>query len=433
MMHAQGQPLSLKVPPEQRLVDLQAQIDQLTLTLQMWRASEDHLQPMEYRLTLLTQQCSEMLASWRTTGARHAEVVDALETRLVGWAEIEARLQHKTSERLQDLERSIEKEWTALRQLHEAPVRQLREQAARLTEVCAAAAGSAQTGLERAEARLAMLEGDLHRKIDGLSQGFRLAVAELRAPADLPALRGELAPWPLDDVARLHSQLREAGEGSSPAVRGGAAALARRGAEQPTGLEARLSARRQWALTAALAGCLIVAAWSAIAMNRRVARAAEHAVEAEQSAQRAMIAAEARVNETRAEAARQISEAREVALKAQMMSDVLAAPDLIRFSLGGGSQAGRGSAQVLLSRSRGVVFSGSGLNAVAPDSTYQVWLWTAARPVSVGTFVPDASGRATLSLETVPALPRVLGAGVTLEKAPGGDVPAGPAVLTRAE
>jgi hypothetical protein len=139
------------------------------------------------------------------------------------------------------------------------------------------------------------------------------------------------------------------------------------------------------------------------------------------------------VNETRAEAARQIAEARGAALKAQMMSDVLAAPDLIRFNLGGGSQAGRGSAQVLLSRSRGVVFSGSGLTAVAPDSTYQVWLWTAARPVSVGTFVPDASGRATLSLETVPALPRVLGAGVTIEKAPGSDVPAGPAVLTRAE
>jgi hypothetical protein len=106
---------------------------------------------------------------------------------------------------------------------------------------------------------------------------------------------------------------------------------------------------------------------------------------------------------------------------------------LIRFNLGGGAQAARSSAQVLLSRSRGVVFSGSGLGAPAPDFTYQLWLWTAARPVSVGTFVPDASGRATLSLETLPALPRVLGAAVTLEKAPGGDAPAGPAVLTRAE
>jgi hypothetical protein len=258
----------------------------------MWRENEDHLQPMEHRLSLLTQQCAEMLTSWRTTGARHAEVVDALETRLVGWAEIEARLQRQTSERLQGLERSIEKEWTALRQLHEAPVRQLREQAARLTEVCAAAAGSAQTGLERAEARLAMLEGDLHRKIDGLSQGFRLAVAELRGPADLPALRGETAPWPLDDVARLHSQLREAGEGSPQAVRG-AVGLARRDAEQPTSVEGRLSARRQRVLTTALAGCLILAAASAFVMNRRVTRAAAHAIEAEQAAQRAAMAAEA--------------------------------------------------------------------------------------------------------------------------------------------
>ena len=146
---------------EQRLSDLEAQIDRLSLTLRGWRETQDHLQPMERRLSDLTDQCAEILHQWEATGERHAHAVGELEARLTGWNDTEARLQRDASWRFQALERAIEHEWASLRQLHEEPAKQLTTQAENLSEICVAAAGSAQTGIERAEARLAALETDL--------------------------------------------------------------------------------------------------------------------------------------------------------------------------------------------------------------------------------------------------------------------------------
>ena len=78
MMRLQGQQVSLEVPFEQRLIDLQAQIDQLSLTLQLWRDTQDHLQPMERRLAQLTDQCADILDRWKETGDRHAHAVNQL-------------------------------------------------------------------------------------------------------------------------------------------------------------------------------------------------------------------------------------------------------------------------------------------------------------------------------------------------------------------
>ena len=131
---------------EQRLSELQAQIDRLSLSLHLWRQTQDHLQPMERRLAQLTDQCAETLDRWTVTGERHAQVVNELEARVTGWNDAEARLQHDASQRIQSLERLIEQEWTDLRRLHQEPLRELREQAASLGEVSAAAAQSAQAG-----------------------------------------------------------------------------------------------------------------------------------------------------------------------------------------------------------------------------------------------------------------------------------------------
>jgi len=199
---------------EQRLADLEAQIDRLTLTLSRWRETEEHRQPSERRLAQLTDQCADLLKQWTATSERHADAVGELETRLTGWNDIENRLQRDAFSRLQGLERTIEREWASLRHLHEEPARQLREQAETLTEISVNAAGSAQTGIERAEARLATLEHDLHRRIDDLSRDIHAVLAELRHHGS-PAMRSPASSWSLDEVTRLHHELRD---GSSVAT-----------------------------------------------------------------------------------------------------------------------------------------------------------------------------------------------------------------------
>jgi hypothetical protein len=86
--------------------------------------------------------------------------------------------------------------------------------------------------------------------------------------------------------------------------------------------------------------------------------------------------------------------------------------------------------QVLWSRSRGFVFSASGLTPPAADTTYQVWLLIRGGAVSAGTFVPDASGRVTLTTNLDVPRP-VIGAIVTTERKGGAETPVGDLILAR--
>jgi hypothetical protein len=462
MMPASRSTVSLQTPFDQRLTDLQAQIDRLSYTLQHWRQTQDHLEPMERELATLTAQCAEILTEWRTTGERHAHAVDELEARLANWNEVQAQLQYDATQRIHELERSIEHEWTSLRQVHEAPIRELREQAANLTEVCIAAAESAQTGLERADARLALLEGEMHRKMEELAEDVRAAVSELVPQADTAALR-KAPPWSLDGVARLHDQLRES-TGTEFPVESSALERTVMASKEPEAQrppdpppqrpeEAELntdtssslsvspeppseSGLRRWGpvVTAVVAVVgLLLAGGFVLQTSRRMNTVATQATEAQQEVKRAAAAADERVRETREQAAREVTQAQQAAARAQIISDVLAAPDLIRFSLVGGDPlAARSSAQLLFSRSRGIVFSGSGLAPLASDKTYQIWFLTEAAPVGIATFVPDESGRATVTVDVVPKLPRVTGATVTVEPAPESETPTSSPVLARA-
>jgi anti-sigma-K factor RskA len=168
-------------------------------------------------------------------------------------------------------------------------------------------------------------------------------------------------------------------------------------------------------------------------LQRQVDAAEARVADAENRAQAAAESADRQITATREDATRQILQAQEAALKAQTISDVLAAPDLIRFNLVGGDNAALARAQVLWSRSRGLVFSGTRLPPAPPNWTYQVWLLTNDVPVSAGTFVPDASGRFTLATDTPPPTPRLVGASVTIEPAGGRERPTGFTLLARAE
>ena len=393
---------------------------------------------------------------------RHAQVVGELESRLAGWNEIETRLQHDVTARFQGLERLIEHEWASLRRLHEEPTRQLREHAESLTEICVSTAGSAQTGLERAEARLATLEKDLHRKMDDLSRDLQAVLAELRqqGPANL---RSPAGAWSLDEVARLHQELRDgvANGQSRPAARGGSAlegspSLALRVASpvvQPDagGSGATLveppdadrgageratggrSVLKWYAAVAVLVTAVGIASGLAWSFYGRARLAAEHAFEARQRAELIATTANERIDAAGRDAAAQVALAREAAARAQMTGDILTSPDLVRFNLLGGDIAARASAQLLWSRSRGLVFSSSRMPPLPPDAVYHIWLLTAGDAVSAGTVMPDASGRATLATDSPPDVPRpIVGVRVTLESAPGSAMPSGATVLSRA-
>jgi hypothetical protein len=450
---------------EQRLIDLEAQISRLTVTLLRSRETEEDREPIERRLAELTDQCTGILKQCSATSERYAQAVGELETRLTGWNDIESRLQRDATWRFQGLERTIGREWASLRLLHEEPARQLREQAESLTEICVNTAGSAQTGIERAEARLATLEHDLHRKIDHLSRDLHAVLAELRQQG-VPAVRTPATAWPLDEVTRLHHELREGAaadrsgpdvldgrlvaspssrtlpppaplfQGSSSETSGGMASESPDLARDDIG-EVAASERFGWkwyAAAAALAVVLIAVAVAGWTSYRRATLAVERASEAQQQAERNAIAANERSEAARQDAAAQVTRARDAAAKAQLTSDVLAASDLVRFNMVGSDPSVRTLAQLLWSRSRGMVFSASRMPQPPQGSAYQIWLLTAAAPISLGTVVPDASGRVTLATDSPPDVPRpVVGVRVTLEPASGVQAPSGPTVLARAQ
>jgi chemotaxis protein histidine kinase CheA len=449
---------------EQRLIELEAQISRLAVTLLRSRETEDR-EPLEQRLAELTDQCSGILKQCAATSERYAQAVGELETRLTGWNDIESRLQRDAAWRFQTLERTVGREWASLRLLHEEPARQLREQAESLTEICVNTAGSAQTGIERAEARLATLEHDLHRKIDHLSHDLHAVLAELRQHG-VPAVRTPATAWPLDEVTRLHDELREGAatdrsgpdvldgrlvaspssrtlpppaplfQGSSSETSGGTASEPPDLARDDIG-ELAASERFGWkwyAAGAALAVVLIAVAVAGWTSYRRATLAVERASEAQQQAERNAIAANERSEAARQDAAAQVTRARDAAAKAQVTSDVLAASDLVRFNMVGSDPSVRTLAQLLWSRSRGMVFSASRMPQPPQGSAYQIWLLTAAAPISLGTVVPDASGRVTLATDSPPDVPRpVVGVRVTLEPASGVQAPSGPTVLARAQ
>jgi hypothetical protein len=108
------------------------------------------------------------------------------------------------------LDRTIGHEWKAIRQIHEEPVKQLREQAAALGETCVAAANLALRSFERAEARISALETTLQGRLSALSEEVHAALAELHRQVPAQGVLGSpVAPFPLEGVVRIHDELRE--------------------------------------------------------------------------------------------------------------------------------------------------------------------------------------------------------------------------------
>lgn len=440
---------------EQRLLNLQWQVERLS------QAAEQNVQHVEQRLAGMADQYAENLKRWSVTAERHSRSVTQLESYVGEWREANSRIQQDTFQRLRELETIIQHEWDTLRKIHEQPVKELREQAASLAEACIAAANAAQNGFDRAETRLASFEDDVHLILGEFGRDLQAAVKEMKARSEHQPARLESAPpWSLDDVTRLHSQLRDsadvarpagaavppaehigipAAKEPTPAVGGdttqSASAAAGEVSDQSRIFSDRSPGRDQsaawkWRLAVLAIGVgVIVAGGFGWHLQNQVRIAAGRAQQAELESQKVAADAAQQAAAAREEAARQIASAREMATRAALIGNVLAAPDLIRWNLSGVGGTPF-SGQALWSRTRGFVFSGSRIPPAPPNGTYQVWLLTRLTPVRALTFMPAPDGTVTLALQGLSVPRAVVGVMVTAEGPNGADIPSGEPVLT---
>jgi hypothetical protein len=430
--------------------DLQMQVDDLRRALEDWRRSHANAQPMEERLAQITLQCARMVESWQQMERQRSKAIAGIGDGRVEWDPADARLQEAIGERIRSLERAIEREWDVLPRNRDESSRLLTEQTASLAESCVAAAHLTLRGFAGVESRLAALEQDVQVRMTQLSQDLQAVVAELRSGRQ-QALPATTAAFPLESVMRIHQEMREA---EAPAAGApevlkpvAAAALPAEIAEPTAALVARVDSleravetateavsesRGGWRPIYAVAGVVVLlvgftvfGVWMQRRVDARLSEAALRVSEAERQR-------DASVAATREEAARQVEDARQSAAQAQIVGNVLAAPDLIRYWLGGVNTNSRAYAQVILSRSRGLVFSASRLEPAGAGKTYQLWILTRSGPVSAGLITPDSAGRATFATDVPLTLPgRLAGAMVTVEPDGGSAQPSTETALTR--
>jgi hypothetical protein len=451
---------------EQRTSELQLQIEQVSVALQQLRQTHDTLQQMESRLGEMTTECAGILDRWAKNDERHASAVAELHGRLSEWNDLERKLLSESASRIYQFERGVQHEWHALRQKHEEPLQKLDAQASRIAESCLTAVDAALRGFDRAETRLIALEQQVQRQIEDVTREMREAIAELRQPGlQLTGAR----PWPLEDVVRLHSELRAEANatddshalleasGAPPSsasppdqstqVKFAGSAQVKMtppptfgttdAAPQPAatdGASASTENRRTWIVSGAIVAAVLVG--SLVYLWRQVdtglSAATSRAAAAERGAEEARRQATDQIAAIQRTAEERIASAQQAAFSAQLTANVLAAPDLYRLDLGGApTTSSRANAQVLWSRSRGIVFSGSRLPSAPANHEYHLWLVTPQGPFDVGPVRPDQSGRASIGFDPPSGLPRpVVGAVVTLEPRGGSPRPTGTPVLS---
>ena len=157
---------------------------------------------------------------------------------------------------------------------------------------------------------------------------------------------------------------------------------------------------------AAIAASLIaaVATWQAISARAEVQRLKQELVEMQVMAGQAQVA--------RASLQQQVDEF-------TRMTGILRSSDVVYYALAGSGGAANAHARAYVTHRNGMVFTAEGLPALPAGKVYQLWVIVAAKPVSAGTFSPDANGRAQAVMATpdIAAMPAALA--VTLEPAGG--------------
>jgi hypothetical protein len=413
---------------EQRLAILQSQLDRLS------RQAEAGVSPVEQRLVSMADEYAKHLHLWAVTVERHALVVSQLEDYAGQWRDASRRMREDTADRLQELVTTIELGWETLKGMQEEPLREFREQAARLTQASAALVKASQQ--DDAQHSRGAFEHDVHLRLNELMMALQATLTELRMRLGRQATSPDAsAQWSLDDVTRLHGQLRDGGRGdampqlasavedSEDAGRTYREPVARVADGGSTGTPVN------WA-AAAILGLIITATVAGVfswQLQRQITAADERQRVSDLKNQALLKEAARQSEAARVATATELADAREMSNRVQLIAAVLAAPDLIRFSLSGADGA---SGQALVSRSRGFVVSGSLLPSPPANGIHQAWLLTPTTAVKMEPLAAESDGTVTLA-QQMPAVPRrIVGVMVTEEPVNGGDTPSATTVLT---
>lgn len=116
-----------------------------------------------------------------------------------------------------------------------------------------------------------------------------------------------------------------------------------------------------------------------------------------------------------------VVDAEKSVLRAQSTLAVVAAPDLVPIELVGQPVAPQAAGRALVSHSRGVVLTASGLPQLPRGRIYQLWLLTSQGPLSVGLLQPEESGHVTVIFDAPRDVTTFAEVAVTME--PDGGMP----------
>ncbi len=418
------------------------------------------LERAEQQFKRLTDECEGVLHGLVAVDRRHSAAIASLNERLGDWCNLEGKLLEESARRIERFERGVSHEWMVLRRLNEEPIAELREQADALRRTCLEAARIARLRLEGAEQARASHAEDIDRRLAEWTR--QLLQAAQRQGSDAAALgtprpAAGVEPWSFEGVAQLHQELRggaprpEAAEtGGNGAGRDGrepsvTAPRSSRSQADHAGTDERLAldqpqeqpgeqpleeerrsgslGRRTWFVAlggVALAALLVVLVLGTGGPGTPNAASPPSREAAERQAAEAPPPPPA-VPEPDA----RVLEAQRAAERAAVMVEILAAPDLRRYALGGLRATPAAYAQVLWSRTRGLAVTASRLPAPPPNTAYQVWIRNAAGAASAGLLTPDANGRASLVLAGPLKLPQPGAIRVTIEPQAGSPHPTG--------
>jgi anti-sigma-K factor RskA len=228
-----------------------------------------------------------------------------------------------------------------------------------------------------------------------------------------PACRGEMAAvsQTFDAIGRSVPEV-EPPAGLRARVLAIPAAEPQTPAAAPVVLAATPVARSPWSVLVRLAAAvtLAVALWQWVAARQEVAVLQQRVAELQVQAGALLVA--------RASLEKQVQ-------TVMHQTQVLRASDMVPYSLSASEHALGAHARAYVSPTDGLVFTAEGLPALPAGKVYQLWVIVNAKPVSVGVFTPDATGRVheVMATPAIPAMPAVVA--VTLEPLGGLPQPSG--------
>ncbi len=109
---------------------------------------------------------------------------------------------------------------------------------------------------------------------------------------------------------------------------------------------------------------------------------------------------------------------------------LVTAADVVELTLTGVTPAPEAVGRAYVSRSRGLLFTGSRLPLPPDDAVLQLWYLTNAGPVSAGTVRPDQAGGVLAAFDVPADLPTLTGFAITVEAGRGSSKPTGSYLLS---